>query len=459
MPVELDGEPAEVTHLGLVMVDPDERGQGLSWVLYGLTALVLFVRDGLRPKWISNVTQVPAVVGMVCETFSDVFPSPHPGARQSFAHLQLARGIMRRHRAVFGVGDEAGFDEARFVITDAYTGGSDALKKTFESAPKHRDPQYKAFCARELDYTRGDDVLQIGRIDLAGARRYLHARSAARFAAGAARRRHGVVAAAAVASGVLLARRYPGLRQLAAAAGRTRWAAAMTPGVIADSIVNLCGAIGLGVAMVMLHRRDPRSPLTKRLLIALGVITLLFFVRGAAWWTGSVLLDRLSVIPAALVPLGALIVTEGILRRHAPRAVKIAIVLGGIGLGLGGVLGLERFTTPFSMLLALFQLAGFAACGWLLAFTGSQHADGIGEPQHRPPSGRRYHRHSLHPHRFPGAGAGYSGQARRLGRAARRHRGPDRGRRRRDPPPGGADDGVAAFKLGVARCGRRLRIA
>lgn len=142
----------------------------------------------------------------------------------------------------------------------------------------------------------------------------------------------------------------------------------MTPGVIADSIVNLCGAIGLGVAMVMLHRRDRRSPLTKRLLLTLGVITLLFFVRGVAWWTGSVFLDRLSVIPAALVPLGALIVTEGILRRHAPRALKLAIVLGGIALGLGGVLGLERFTTPFSVLLALFQLAGLASCGWLLAF-------------------------------------------------------------------------------------------
>jgi hypothetical protein len=173
MDVELDGEPTEVTHLGLVMIDPDVRGQGLSWVLYGLTALVLFARDGLRPKWISNVTQVPAVVGMVSETFSDVFPSPHPQARRSFAHLQLARGIMSRHRAVFGVGPEAGFDEARFVISDAYTGGSDALKKSFETAPKHRDETYNAFCARELDYVRGDDILQIGRIDLAGARRYL----------------------------------------------------------------------------------------------------------------------------------------------------------------------------------------------------------------------------------------------------------------------------------------------
>ena len=173
MQAELNGAPVDVTHLGLVMVDPDARGQGLSWVLYGLTTLVLFLRDGLRPRWISNVTQVPSVVGMVSETFSDVYPSPRSEACQSFAHLQLARGIMRQHRGVFGVGAYAGFDENRFVITDAYTGGSDALKKTFDEAPKHRDPQYAEFCARELNYERGDDVLQIGRIDLAAARAYL----------------------------------------------------------------------------------------------------------------------------------------------------------------------------------------------------------------------------------------------------------------------------------------------
>jgi hypothetical protein len=141
----------------------------------------------------------------------------------------------------------------------------------------------------------------------------------------------------------------------------------MTSGLIADSIVNLCGAIGLSVAMLTLYRRDPRSPLTRRLVLALGVNALLFLVRGVAWWTGSVVLDRLSLIPAALVPLGALIVTEGILRRHAPRAIKLAIVVGGIVLGFGGALGLERFATPYAMSLSLFQLAGFAICGWLLA--------------------------------------------------------------------------------------------
>ena len=50
----------------------------------------------------------------------------------------------------------------------------------------------------------------------------------------------------------------------------------MTASVIANSIVNLCGAIGLCVAMVALYRRDPKSPLTRRLLFMLGVVALLF---------------------------------------------------------------------------------------------------------------------------------------------------------------------------------------
>ncbi|MBR0818328.1 hypothetical protein [Bradyrhizobium liaoningense] len=141
----------------------------------------------------------------------------------------------------------------------------------------------------------------------------------------------------------------------------------MSAGAIADSIVNLCGAIGLAVAMMTFYRRDPRSPLTHRLLVALGVIAVLFMIRGAAWWTGSVGLDRLSVLPASLIPLGALIVTEGILRRHAPRAVKIAALAGAAVLGLGGALGLEQLAKPYALALALFQLSGFVTCGLLLA--------------------------------------------------------------------------------------------
>ncbi|MDG2454086.1 MAG: hypothetical protein P8M63_14835 [Paracoccaceae bacterium] len=166
------GEPEEVLHLGLVMVDPDATKQRLSWVLYGLTCFLIFVRKQFRPIWVSNVTQVPAFVGMVSETFSDVFPRPAKG-RWSLTHLLLGRQIMTEHRHVFRVGEDAGFDEDRFVITNAYTGGSDDLKKTFDEAAKHRSPTYNFYCQEMLDYQRGDDLIQLGRMDFVAVRGYL----------------------------------------------------------------------------------------------------------------------------------------------------------------------------------------------------------------------------------------------------------------------------------------------
>jgi hypothetical protein len=169
---ELRGRPIEVLHLGLVMVDPTRRASGLSRVLYGLTAFLLFARRRLRPLWISNVTQVPAVFGMVSESFGDVYPTANGETRQSYDHLHLARQIMARHRHVFGVGADAEYDEAAAIIRNAYTGGSDNLKKTYDDAPKHRNERHNETCRTALDYERGDDFLQIGQVTLAAARRF-----------------------------------------------------------------------------------------------------------------------------------------------------------------------------------------------------------------------------------------------------------------------------------------------
>ncbi len=173
MDVKLHGVSTDVIHLGLVMIDPNVRSKGLSWVLYGLTCIILFCREQLRPIWLSNVTQVPAIVGMVSESFSNVFPSPDPEAHLSFEHVLIAREIMAHHRFVFGVGQDAGFDEENLIITNAYTGGSDNLKKTFDEAPKHRDPKFNEFCSEKLDYDRGDDVLQLCQLDLKAAQSFV----------------------------------------------------------------------------------------------------------------------------------------------------------------------------------------------------------------------------------------------------------------------------------------------
>lgn len=173
LPISLRGRSEDVLHLGLAMVDPSFRSHGLSWALYGLTVMHLFVRRQLRPLWISSVSQVPAVVGLVDTGFSNVFPSVDADRRPTLEQVAVAHQLMRHHRDAFGVGADASFDEERFVIRNAYTGGSDDLKKPFDEAAKHRIDAYNALCQRELDYERGDDFLQIGQYDLGVVRRYL----------------------------------------------------------------------------------------------------------------------------------------------------------------------------------------------------------------------------------------------------------------------------------------------
>jgi hypothetical protein len=169
----LRGVPINVLHIGLTVIDPQFRGRGVAWILSGFTTFLLFVKNGLQPYWISNVTQVPAVVGMMCEAAANVYPCPSPCARRTFDHVVLAREIMRRHRAAFGVGKDAIFDSERFVILNSYTGGSDHLKKCWEEVPRHRDERFNEMCQRELDYERGDDFLQLGQVNLFTLWRYV----------------------------------------------------------------------------------------------------------------------------------------------------------------------------------------------------------------------------------------------------------------------------------------------
>jgi len=170
---ELRGHPEAVVHLGLLMIDPAFRQRQMTGALYGITCFLLCARQQMRPFWVSNVTQVPRVFGIVGDFIEDVYPAAHAGARRSFAHLQLARQVVSRHRAVFGTGPEAAFDEEKFIISDSYTGGSDNLKKSFDDAPKYRDECVNQMCREQLDYARGDDFLQIGRFTFSVARRYL----------------------------------------------------------------------------------------------------------------------------------------------------------------------------------------------------------------------------------------------------------------------------------------------
>jgi hypothetical protein len=102
----------------------------------------------------------------------------------------------------------------------------------------------------------------------------------------------------------------------------------MDAAIIADGLVNLFGAGGALIVSWEAQRADPRGPVTQRLVFALQFVALLFLTRACAWLTGSAPITVLVDILAAGFPLVALIVAEGLVRRHAPRGLKLVLCAG-----------------------------------------------------------------------------------------------------------------------------------
>lgn len=150
-----------VLHLGLIYVDKTAQGKNVSYLLAVFPNILILLKNIFRDIWVSNVSQVPAVCGLVAQNYYNVYPNVD-GTRQTFHHRKIGELIFENHKSAFGVGEDASYDSKRQVISNAYTGGSDNLKKSFNDSPKHRDPRINKMCSDELNYERGDDFLQLG---------------------------------------------------------------------------------------------------------------------------------------------------------------------------------------------------------------------------------------------------------------------------------------------------------
>jgi hypothetical protein len=153
-----------VLHLGLVYVDKSIRGSGLTSLTYALPNVLLLLQSGIRSRWVSNVTQVPSIFGLVEDFYTEAYPNTS-GAPQTFDHYMIANELVHHHPAVFGVGHDCEYDPKTQIIRNAYTGGSDNLKKSFEETVKSRNEKVNALFRDHLDYSRGDDYIQLAILD------------------------------------------------------------------------------------------------------------------------------------------------------------------------------------------------------------------------------------------------------------------------------------------------------
>ncbi|HXQ10907.1 MAG TPA: hypothetical protein VN805_07905 [Caulobacteraceae bacterium] len=110
----------------------------------------------------------------------------------------------------------------------------------------------------------------------------------------------------------------------------------------AQALVDGFSAAALTASVVVLVRRGGASPLARRLGFAFGAAVLFFGVRAAAEALDSDELELVTLIIVSTLPVAALVLAEGVLRRHAPRAMKIAVTFGAAAIAIALLATLGR---------------------------------------------------------------------------------------------------------------------
>lgn len=137
----------------------------------------------------------------------------------------------------------------------------------------------------------------------------------------------------------------------------------------ADSALALIALTGTLAAMVVIRARSTHDGLATRLLFTLGLAAGILGTRLLAWHLYAPFFDFVGRFIAAWIPLAALLVLEGLERRHAPRPVKLAALAAG---GLCSVLAFFPPTLVYALYVLLaVQLAAFVTVYWL-ALTDSR---------------------------------------------------------------------------------------
>ena len=116
----------------------------------------------------------------------------------------------------------------------------------------------------------------------------------------------------------------------------------------------------------LIAARSPWEPLNRRFLFGLRVTMMLFAGRILMSLTGIAAFRLVILLAAALIPLAVLLLTEGLLRRHAPASFKLVIAAGTAIFGISALWYGDSIDPARLLALLAFQVLGFAMSGYLV---------------------------------------------------------------------------------------------
>jgi hypothetical protein len=136
--------------------------------------------------------------------------------------------------------------------------------------------------------------------------------------------------------------------------------------VLTQLFLSCAALLGLFVLQLVLVRRDAWDPINRRFLFGVRVTMVLFIGRILMILTGIEAFRVLVLLAAGLIPLAVLLLTEGLLRRHAPPIIKVIVGGGAVVFGISAFWYWDNIDPARLFTLLGFQLLGFILSGWLI---------------------------------------------------------------------------------------------
>lgn len=175
LPVEGVGE---VLHLGLTVVRPEDRSNGLTHILTSraVKEYLLKHKPVIGKLWISNCAAVLSSLVNVAQYFEEIHPSPVSNPRYSRIYQAIAEAIDKYYREKIYISEEAVFDADNFVFRGSVK-GTVFQKERNDTRYYHRNEELNDYYSRLMEFENGDEVLQIGYASTFAALKHMYNRS------------------------------------------------------------------------------------------------------------------------------------------------------------------------------------------------------------------------------------------------------------------------------------------
>ncbi len=161
-----------ILHLGLTVVRPEHRSNGLTHLLMqkAITSYILKNAIYFDKLWITNCAAVLSSLVNVALHFEEVYPSPKK-VTYTPQHKIIAETINILYRDKLFIRPDSYFDNKNHVFKNSV---KDTVfqKDASDTAYYHRNIEYNNFYKNLMDFSNGDEILQIGYASIPAAIRH-----------------------------------------------------------------------------------------------------------------------------------------------------------------------------------------------------------------------------------------------------------------------------------------------